>query len=163
MQSKTGHKASKLTKENIQERVIIDENGCWIWQGARKNPGISLGYGSVFFNGANMNAHRASWWVHYGPVPSGVHVCHKCDVALCVNPAHLFLGTQSDNMRDMWAKKRHPKSKPGQSSKLSQSEVAKIRELLGQKTRQKIIAAQFGISQSTVSLISTGKHWGEHA
>ena len=76
---------------------------CWLWLG-----GISsTGYGSIKRSGgARITAHRASWELHRGPVPDGLWVLHRCDVRRCVNPAHLFLGTRLDNIRDMDAKGR---------------------------------------------------------
>lgn len=76
--------------------------GCWLWEGAT----IRSGYGRHNINGVQMGAHRASWIIHNGDIPDGMHVCHKCDTPPCVNPDHLFLGTHADNMRDMQAKER---------------------------------------------------------
>lgn len=77
---------------------------CWLWQG----PISSNGYGRCAMGKrrAWMAAHRVSWTIHYGDIPQGLFVCHHCDVPLCVNPAHLFLGTQTDNMRDAACKGR---------------------------------------------------------
>lgn len=69
------------------------------------------GYGSFTLDGSlgeSVAAHRFSWELHFGEVPDGMYVLHKCDNPPCVRPDHLFLGTQSDNMYDMWDKGRHP-------------------------------------------------------
>src|SRR5689334_2841330 len=78
---------------------------CWNWKGAR----TELGYGliSVPPHGRMMGAHRVAWALRHGAAPNDMFVCHKCDNPSCVNPDHLFLGTNSDNMRDCVAKGRH--------------------------------------------------------
>lgn len=77
-----------------------DADGCWLWRC------VSGKYGQFTVNGRNIGAHRASWAMHFGPIPDGVFVCHRCDNPRCVRPDHLFLGTHGDNMADMVAKGR---------------------------------------------------------
>lgn len=79
--------------------VPVTESGCWLWMGVIH----ASGYGH--YNG--KKAHRLSWELHNGSIPDGMCICHKCDVPSCVNPNHLFLGTQGDNVRDAWTKGRH--------------------------------------------------------
>ena len=158
---------SKLTKENLIDRVLIDENGCWIWQGAiKKARNRALTYGWVTYNNKQMNAHRAAWLVVNGEIPEGKFVCHKCDVPRCVNPNHLFLGTPSDNMKDMWDKKRHSLPTEGvigsRSSKINLITVKRIRELLQQGQKQRDIAKIFGLSQAAISQINTGRNWSRY-
>lgn len=64
------------------------------------------GYGRIRVDGKSWLAHRFSWVLANGPIPEGMYVCHRCDNPPCINPEHLFLGTQTDNMRDMAAKGR---------------------------------------------------------
>jgi ribosomal protein L34 len=77
-------------------------DGCWLWTGSL----IWCGYGSFHVGGKQLYAHRVAWEIAYGPIPEGQHVCHHCDNRRCVRLAHLFLGTQRDNLRDASAKKR---------------------------------------------------------
>lgn len=83
-------------------RNVKKTDGCWLWTGYTS----TFGYGMMRFMGKSQNAHRLSWQVHRGPIPDGLSVLHKCDVPACVNPDHLFLGTQSDNMKDCASKGR---------------------------------------------------------
>jgi hypothetical protein len=86
-----------------QDRLIPEPNsGCWLWEGAVTNDG----YGMICRNGTTLRVHRLAWEEVNGPIPDGLNVCHTCDVPACCNPAHLFVGTQQDNVSDMRAKGR---------------------------------------------------------
>lgn len=81
------------------ERIPIA--GCWIWTGSGTR------YGAIRVNNKTLTAHRFLYERWVGPIPEGLEVLHSCDVGMCVNPAHLFLGTQGDNVTDMLLKGRH--------------------------------------------------------
>lgn len=83
------------------DKVYID-NSCWEWI-ASKNPD---GYGNFYYNKRIDRAHRVSYILEHGPIPKGMLVCHNCDNPGCVNPSHLFLGSQKDNMSDCSKKRR---------------------------------------------------------
>lgn len=92
------------TKDRFFEKVIPEPNsGCWLWIGAWHGDG----YGIVKIRQVNFRTHRVSWELHNGPIPDGLCVLHKCDTPCCVNPNHLFLGTQPDNVQDCLNKNRH--------------------------------------------------------
>lgn len=78
------------------------DSDCWEWNGARSKGG----YGNLGFRGATYAAHRVAYEIHFGSIPDGLCVLHRCDNRCCANPYHLFLGTQQDNVDDMMAKGR---------------------------------------------------------
>jgi hypothetical protein len=84
-------------------KVDLDADGCLVWTASLTD----TGYGQFSLDGGVMLAHRASWVLHWGPIPPGKFVCHACDKRRCVHPMHLFLGTAADNVRDMVLKGRH--------------------------------------------------------
>jgi len=86
------------------DRKSDDE--CWLWTGTT---GAHFGYGLSYMFGKKRRAHRISYELHFGPIPAGMIVRHKCDVPACVNPAHLQLGTQAENRADCVARGRHAK------------------------------------------------------
>ena len=93
------------TKKSFFSKIEpIPECGCWIWTGSTS----SWGYGKIGIAGKTIATHRYSWELHNGSIPIGISVLHKCDTPACVNPNHLFLGTQQDNMADASRKGRLP-------------------------------------------------------
>lgn len=155
---------AKTTEQLLSE--YTDKNGpihpvlgtpCWLWTGSYNNQG----YGSVRHRGKTWKSHRLSYLHHCGEIPNNLHVLHKCDNRRCVNPEHLFLGTHSDNMADMKAKKRykaHAGSENGRA-KLSNLDVAGIRLAYQEGVPLKAIASEFGIDSTQASRVALGKQW----
>lgn len=82
--------------------TVYKTDTCWLWFGTT----YEAGYGQYSYENKIQSAHRVSWQMHYGPIPEGLIVCHKCDVPQCVNPDHLFLGTHKTNAEDRESKGR---------------------------------------------------------
>lgn len=138
----------------------LEVSGCWEWQGCRN----SDGYGSFRFGGKAMLAHRFSYEHHTAEIPKGMHILHHCDNPCCVNPDHLFVGTHSDNMKDMYAKGRHKKvrlfGEAHPSTSLSEGEVIGMRKMYNETPmKMKDIASHFGIKSGTVQAICAGNSW----
>lgn len=127
-------------------------SGCWLWTGAVD----AKGYGLLQVDDASRRAHRLAWELHRGPIPASLHVLHKCDVPSCVNPDHLFLGTNDDNVADKVAKRRQARG----HGKLTEQAVIQIIALRGSGRRTRDIGADYGIAASTVSNIWHGRIWG---
>lgn len=152
--------------KDFSELYEVSEDGCWLWKAGRNARGR---YGCLKIDGVSVSAHRHSFELYKGEIPAGLFVCHRCDVTLCVNPEHLFLGTAKQNFDDMIGKKRGSpefliKAEQGESNcnaKLTDQQVIEIRRLRHGGATYRTIKARFGIkSNGHVRNIITGKLWG---
>lgn len=139
---------------------------CWVWTGA-----LGPRYGAfAAVPPRHVPAHRYSWELHYGPIPDGLRVLHRCDFPPCVRPDHLFLGTQADNVHDMMRKGRNSaRVKPESLVRGEQHGMAKLTEVLVREIRERVangerqyrVAQAYRVSGATVSLIVNGHIWKE--
>jgi hypothetical protein len=165
--------------------TTVSPIGCWLWDTAPPK----RRYASFWMDRKREQAHRASWLLCCGPIPEGLHVLHKCDVPLCVNPDHLFLGTHDDNMADMKEKGRasaptgdehwtrlHPESvargprngmhgvkRVGDESThhhLMEADVRQIKARIAQGESDAVIANAFGVRRGAIWFIRSGRNWG---
>ena len=138
----------------------LGDGGCWTWTASTD----TCGYGSIGLSNQRLcvRAHRVSWVIENGEIPNGKYVLHRCDNPACVNPDHLFLGDQKDNMKDMIEKGRgYDRLGSGNPNNiLSEDDVVDICKLLSDDEYSAVeVAEMFFVSQHVVSQINTGKNW----
>lgn len=135
--------------------VAIPDNQdeCWIWTGCR----TSTGYGKASMLNRPLKAHRVSWLIHQGDIPAGLYVCHTCDNRICVNPSHLFLGTDLDNIKDAKIKKRFAHGERNARCRLSARQISQIRDMVSSGVKQVRVSESFGITHQHVSKIINGQ------
>lgn len=151
-------------EERFEAKYIPEPNsGCWLWFGASLPKRGSLPtseYGRMLCSKTHrvQSAHRISYELHRGEIPPGMHVLHRCDQPCCVNPDHLFLGTQTDNRKDMASKGRFVAARgiKNGSAKLTDDMVREIRRS-SESAEQ--LARRFGITFSRISSIRRRATW----
>lgn len=146
--------------DRFHDKFVPDPNsGCWLWTGAAKE----LGYGVIGLGhrgDGTAKAHRVAYQLYKGDIPQNMNVLHSCDLPCCVNPAHLRLGTLSDNSQDCVSRGRHrrPDNRGERAAwaKLNAEKVATIkkREMTGTA-----YAKLYGVSKSAIYEIWSGKNW----
>lgn len=152
---------------------VAKADGCWLWTGTTQYKGYGVFYRA---KRVRVGAHRVSWELHFGPIPDGAQVLHRCDNPPCVNPEHLFLGDNTANVADKVSKGRCASMKREQNpmwrnfacairgeqvtgSKLDAEQVMEIRRLHACGRSQNSLARQFGVRQSSVWAIVHFKAW----
>lgn len=143
-----------LLKSRIFNKCRMSDTGCWIWTG----PQNGKGYGVFYIGTKNRHAHRCSYEAFKGAIKDGMHVRHRCDTPLCVNPAHLLLGTAKDNAADRKARDRGHKLR-GElvgTAKLTERDV---REIRASELGDKALSEKYGVAPSHIWLVRTGRAW----
>lgn len=142
--------------ERFWEKVdVCGPDECWPWLAATKQGG----YGKILGEDGRFRlAHRVAFALVVGPIPVGLLLCHRCDNPGCVNPRHLFLGTQADNLQDMRAKGRGnpPRGRQHPRARLTEELVILIR---ADRRGHRRIARDLGIGKSTVGMVKAGLTW----
>lgn len=144
-----------MTPNQIRfERKFIPEpfSGCWLWSGGL----IDGRYGMFTVNNKPCRAHRIAWQLYRGSIPNGVNVLHRCDTPICVNPDHLFLGTQTDNNIDRDSKNRQAIGEKNGRSKLTAEQVA---EIITSIETCRTLAERYGVCNQQISKIKRGLRW----
>lgn len=125
---------------------VIKRDGCWEWTAHKHR----FGYGMIRLGNINMpktTAHRASWIIHYGEIPDGLHVLHKCDNAECTNPEHLFLGTNLENILDRVSKDRS-------YSPLTKEQKIAVKQLRESGCSLRSLAREFNVDRKAIKRAS---------
>jgi hypothetical protein len=148
-----------ITNEKIIfNRHVIRKKGCWGWNGAKAH----FGYGFMKSGGKMDRAHRVSWRIYKGKIPKGKLVLHKCDNPICSNPDHLYLGTQKDNIRDIYLRKRNHNQHgiKNHQSKLTEEKVIEIRKKYkGKHGELTMLGKEYGVNYNTIRMIIKKQRW----
>lgn len=153
------HPKGLSLSEKLERYSKVDpETGCVEWTRYRNQDG----YGQVNIGHRMMGAHRVSWEIKHGPIPEDLQVLHKCDNPSCINPEHLFLGTQTENIADMNAKGRQVPSRGARNGRAKLTDD-QVREIRSDPRFQKEIAVDYGVNQTLVSMIKRRVAWSHIA
>lgn len=131
-----------------------------MWTGAKDTGG----YGRIYLHGRIEGSNRLSWLIHFGEIPDSLFVCHRCNNKGCVNPNHLYLATNGQNIRDaikdgIMTFKNHDGEHNGRAI-LSWADVHTIRNMRSNSnTRISQLAVDFGVSEATISAVLSGRNW----
>lgn len=173
----------------FHERYRKAESGCWEWAHGKDSDGYGAIRETKAHGGKQYSAHRLSWLLHRGAIPTGMCVCHACDNPGCVNPEHLWIGTHGDNSRDRvckgraargerngavkyperiseglrnaWAEnpERFSRGERVHTAKLTEAQVLEIRERYAGGEKQVPLAREYGLTQASISAIILRKSW----
>lgn len=145
-----------LTPAEFSTRYEINEHtGCWEWKGKLGHGG----YAYVKTKGKHHGAHRFSYMLRHGTIPKGMVVCHSCDNTKCVNPDHLFLGTQKDNLQDAARKERISCGERRPEAVLTEKAVREIRSLWLQGYKYQHLAERYGVRMEAIGKVIRGERW----
>ncbi len=150
----------KSWKSSVLDRFMAGfipepNSGCWLWDAAYLISS-SGPRGRITANGKRRYAARVAYELFVGPIEDGKIVCHKCDVPLCVNPSHLYMGTSADNSQDMFKRGRSTFGTKHGRVKLTEAQVIAI---LNDPRPQHEIANSYGVTPSAIYLIKQGRTW----
>jgi hypothetical protein len=149
-------KPKKTVDERFNAKVLFaGPDDCWLWRGGTSSG--SLGYGNFNENGEHVYAHRYAWKRKHGPIPAGICILHRCDNPLCVNDAHMRLGTDGDNSKDKVAKGRHKRGR-----RMTGTDAIQLVQRFAYGWSFEKLATAYQMSVHSVRLILSGKTWAKY-
>jgi hypothetical protein len=136
----------------LLSRSTAQPSGCRTWDGCL----TKKGHGQIGVKGKMLRTHRLAFEIWKGSIPDGMHVLHRCDNPACINPDHLFLGTNRDNVADMVSKARHMHGERHHAARLTEADVLAIR---ASAKSHAALAREFGVAEVTIRDARTGRKW----
>jgi hypothetical protein len=137
----------------------VPESGCWIWMGSTGRNG----YGQIHERRNRKQiafaVHRLAWELHCGKIPTGMLICHRCDIKTCINPDHLFLGSYADNINDSIKKGRRTYNNSGTKNPRAKLNLSNVREIRASKEKIQKLADKYGVNNTQISRIRLYKTW----
>lgn len=153
------HNYTSKDIDRFNRKVKEVSSGCHEWQAGT----YRSGYGAICIDHKMLYAHRVAWEIANGKIPDGLHVCHKCDNRLCVNPDHLFVGTNADNMADAVAKGRMKSKSFGSNNKLAKLTDDNVRVIRDMYARgdysYRELSILFGVDYSIIRRVIRRERW----
>lgn len=156
---------SESVRRRFEEKYMPEPmSGCWLWLGALSKYGYGTISGGRAHNHVPLFAHRVSWEIANGPIPPGLSICHKCDNTACVNPQHLYAGTQRQNIQDAldrgrWTQHGASVGADHHLAKLTEDDVKEIRRAAEAGETRVSLARRFGVDPTNISCITLRKTW----
>lgn len=139
-------------------KFVIKTEYCWLWTGGTDGNGRGV---FTPYKRKSTKAYRFVWELVKGEIPKGLQICHDCDNPICVNPNHLFIGTQQDNLDDMVRKGRHnPISFPREKNPNAKLNEKSVYEIKRSNAKTKELALKYNVCTQTIRRIKKGENWG---
>ena len=156
VQTKSGKRTMGLSARRHTFMKLVEKmpSGCWHWIGST----IHSGYGQVTLFGYRTTAHRAAYRLFVGSVPSDMNICHSCDNRRCVNPSHLWIGTQNDDIQDMRRKGRERKA-VGEAHPHAKLTERQVREIRSDPRGPSVLAPIYSVATSSITNIRKRRKW----
>lgn len=151
-------KRAKCLAEYLSQRLEIQSNGCWNFTGYIARHGYGTTTQKYWKQYGKFLAHQLTYILYKGPIPENMCVCHTCDNRICCNPAHLFLGTQNDNVQDKVKKHRNFVAL-GEKQHLSKLTEEKVRIIRNSIHSAKQLSQMFGVSIQAIHYVRKRQTW----